>query len=264
MATIKINDVDFYYELHGQGQAIVLISGYNSDSRLWTSILDSLSKDYQVLIFDNRGCGRTTDDGRELGAEMMADDTIGLIRALKLNKPHIVGSSMGGTIAQCIASKYGDEIGKLVPLTTSAKWRQAMLQSLEFLIKLRDQGVDVRTICAGIAPLIFGEKFLNNRDAMNFFIEANLADLYPQSLEDQKRQFKVLSKFDSRDILQSIKAPTLVIAGREDFLSYVEESEYLAKNIPNAKLKIFETCAHASMFEAPDELINTLKDFFSK
>lgn len=263
MATIKVNDATFYYELHGSGQAVVLISGYSADSRLWTPILDSLAKDYQVLIFDNRGVGRTTDDGRALDAELMADDTIALTRALKLHKPHIVGSSMGGTIAQYIGSKYGEEIGKLVPLCTSAKWRQAPMNGLEFLIKLREQGTSIRTICEGIAPLIFGEYFLNNSEAMNLFIESNLADLYPQSLADQKRQFQVLPKFDGRALLKSIKVPTLVVGGKEDILSFPVEFEYLAKNIPNAELVLFDNCAHAVMFEQPLALIKALKDFFN-
>src|SRR3990167_4083066 len=127
MPNITVNNVNFYYELHGKGQPLVLICGYTADHSYWLPILNALNQHFQVLIFDNPGIGQTTDDGSELSAELIADDIVALTKALNLKKPHILGASMGGTIAQCVASRHPQIVNKLVLLVTSAKWRKAML-----------------------------------------------------------------------------------------------------------------------------------------
>ena len=125
MPKIKANNATFYYELVGKGQPIILIAGYTCDYSTWQLMMEQLSNHFQVLVFDNRGIGQTTDTNEPLSAELMAEDVIALSEQLHLDKPHIVGQSMGGTIAQTIAAKFPDKINKLCLLTTSAKWRHA-------------------------------------------------------------------------------------------------------------------------------------------
>ena len=112
MSKIKLNNANFYYELHGKGHPLILIAGYSGDHLVWMPLLENLSKQFQVLLFDNRGVGQTTDDGRPLSAELMAQDVVALADALDLKKPHIVGQSMGGTIAQRVATHHSEKINK--------------------------------------------------------------------------------------------------------------------------------------------------------
>ena len=106
MPKILVNNAEFYYELNGTGQPLILISGYTCNHNFWHPILDTLSSKFQVLTFDNRGCGKTKDNSQPLLAKLMADDVMALAKALGLKKPHIIGQSMGGTIAQTVASNY--------------------------------------------------------------------------------------------------------------------------------------------------------------
>lgn len=262
MSMMSANHADFYYELHGSGQPIILISGYTCDHLNFASILDSLSQRFQVLILDNRGIGQTKDDSVPLSVELMARDVMALANALDLKKPHIVGHSMGGTIAQSIAIQFPDAISNLVLLATAAKWRTAMLDALASLLLLRQKDTDFDTIFSCLLPWIFDEKFLSNPEKVLWFKHALLSNPHPQSLADQERQFQVLKHWDGRNQLQHIKAPTLVGYGIQDLISLPQDAFYLANNISGAKLVEFD-CAHDFSLSVPKELAKAIMEFCS-
>lgn len=64
MATAKFNDIEIYYEIYGKGRPLVLISGYTCDHTFWNGMLDKLSQQFQVLVFDNRAIGKSKDEGK--------------------------------------------------------------------------------------------------------------------------------------------------------------------------------------------------------
>lgn len=261
MAFIELNGAKFFYELQGNGPALILISGYTGDHSLWAQQVGPLSEHFQVLTFDNRAVGQTTDDGCELSAELMADDAMAIADALGLENPHIIGSSMGGTIAQQVALRHPGKINKLGLMVTSAKWRIAMLTGLLNGISMREADVPFDIQFDAILGLVFGEKFLSNPESVAFLKQLILDDPHPQSLEDLKRQAKVLTAFDSRDQVANIKAETLVMNGSEDIISLPYESEYLASQIAGAKQHTFP-CGHAVPAEAPEETVKVILDFF--
>lgn len=261
MAKIEINDTNFYYELHGYGQPIILISGYTCDHQIWLPILDALSKKFQVLIFDNRGSGQTRDNGIPLTAKLMAQDAIALADALNLYKPHIVGHSMGGTIAQEIASSFPERINKLAILASTIKWREAMLIGLKTHLDMREQNINFDILFEAILSWVFGQKFLKNKNNIALFKQMWLEDKHPQSLSDQKRQFQVLQEFDGENKLKNIIAPTLIVNAVQDLISLSFESEVLAKQIANAQL-VHLNAAHGLMLEEPQRVADILLQFF--
>src|SRR5258708_4769767 len=107
MPFFKANGATIYYELHGEGPPLILIAGYTCDHSFWKPVLRDLAKNFTVLIYDNRGVGQTHDAGGKLSAKLLADDVMAVAAALKFKAPHIVGHSMGGTIAISIAAEYG-------------------------------------------------------------------------------------------------------------------------------------------------------------
>lgn len=262
MPHITINNTNYHYKLTGEGSVpLILIAGYTGNYLFYEAVLPALKPYYKILTFDNRGIGQTTDDNTELSAELMADDIMVLAEQLNLVKPHIVGQSMGGTIAQAIASRHVDKINKLALLTTSAKWRTAMLSALHSLLMLRKNDIDFELQISATLPWIFGEKFLSSPKNIAAFKAAILADAYPQSLENQQRQFKVLEKFDGREQLKAITAETLIVYGDEDLIALPQEAEFLAANIAKATLKKV-ACAHGITVEAPQTLADLLLEFF--
>lgn len=260
MPKIQANNANFYYELHGKGKPVILIAGYTCDYSTWQLMIEKLSQHFQVLVFDNRGIGQTTDSNEILSAELMAEDVIALADELQLEMPHIVGQSMGGTIAQSIATKFPNKISKLCLLTTSAKWRKAMLCGLKSLLDMRQKDIHFDLIFESTLPWIFGEDFLKNSQTVAEFKKILLENPYPQSLDNQTRQFNVLSNFDLRDQLKSITSPTLIVYGVQDIISLPIESKFMDNQIPQSTLVEFD-CAHGITLEQPNKLAETLIDF---
>ena len=259
MPMISINGADFYYELHGEGPPLILISGYTSDHSTYEPLVKCLESDFKILTFDNRGVGQTKDDA-ELSAELMADDVIALADALKLEKPHIAGQSMGGTIAQMVAIRHPDKIDRLILTATTAKWRQAMKRGFGAALKMRQNDVDFDLIFEVTLGWVYGEAFLSNPQNIEDKKAAILANPFPQSVEDQTRQARVLDVFDGRSSLSDIKAPTLVCYGAEDVISIPKEAQYLSQHIPHAIQAEFR-CGHNIPQEATRELADAFINF---
>ena len=124
----KVNDIQMYYEIHGDGEPLVLIVGLGTDISEWGGIIRWLAEKYQVLAFDNRGAGRTDKPDTSYSIEMMAHDTAGLMQMLGMEQAHLLGISMGGRIALALALQRPESVKKLVLVSTSARsiknWRR--------------------------------------------------------------------------------------------------------------------------------------------
>src|SRR3990167_222636 len=208
MATININGVDIYYELHGQGNPLVLIAGYACDHTCWNAVLDELAKKFQVLIFDNRGIGQTKDNGATFTLETIAEDTMALVCQLGLIHPHILGQSMGGTIAQIIAKKYSAKINKLIILNSTAKFNTRTVKALESLLNLRKEDVSFDILIEASMPWFFSIDYLAQPENISTFKAILRNNPYPQSIQDQEHQFRTILSFDSREWIHEIKAQT--------------------------------------------------------
>ncbi|WP_108649856.1 alpha/beta fold hydrolase [Dongshaea marina] len=253
MSTLRIEKTNFYYELQGSGEPLVLIAGYGCDHSFWQFVSPILAEHYQVLTFDNLGVGQTQGDGQPLSIELMADQTMALIEALKLKNPNIIGQSMGGAIAQTIAHNHGHKIGKLVLANTSAKFNQVTLQAIESLTNMVEATLAPEIIIKSLQAWVFGSRVLSDPAFKQEHLDKILSDPYPQSLIDQKRQLAALKGFDSTSYLKEITNQTLVIGAEEDRLTLPLESEYLASHIPEATFEML-TDGHASPIEQPEAI----------
>lgn len=262
MAKLSINDAEFYYQLQGKGHPLVLISGYTCDNTFWAPVLDALSAYFQVFTFDNRCIGQTKNSAQSLSAELLANDVIGLIRQMGFKNPHVIGHSMGGTIAQTVAARYGKELGKLVIMNSSSRWRQAMLLGLKSLLGMRKEKVSADVILDASLAWIFGESFLENNEKIATLKDMMKEDLDLQTIEDQEKQFEILTGFDGRQQLKNIQSDTLIVYGKQDLISLPDESKWMASQISNAKLVEFD-CAHGSVLEIPEKISDLLIDFLS-
>ncbi|MFL5656084.1 MAG: alpha/beta fold hydrolase [Ktedonobacteraceae bacterium] len=134
MPYIKVNDIQMYYEIHGDGEPLVLIVGLGTDISEWDGIIHWLAQKYKVLAFDNRGAGRTDKPDTHYSIEMMANDTAGLMQALGIQQAYILGISMGGRIALALALQHPKSVKKLVLVSTSARsiknWRSHFFSML--------------------------------------------------------------------------------------------------------------------------------------
>lgn len=261
MPKLNVNGINLYYEIHGSGIPLVLITGFNCNSSLWNSILPELQKHFQVLIFDNRGSGQSDSPDISYSIEMMAQDALELIERLKLKKPHVLGHSMGGCIAQMLAYHHPHRFERFAISNSLIKFNPVSTQFQRFMLNLREEKVSPRLCLEGMLPWIFSSDFLQNPQNIQETIETSLQDPYPQSFIGFKRQLEALLGFDSTSWYHQIENPTLIINGMEDILCPYD-SEKLAKGIPGAKLISFPRMGHLPMIEEPEEFCNFIIHFF--
>jgi pimeloyl-ACP methyl ester carboxylesterase len=114
----NVNGIRLYYETHGTGKPLILLHGGLGAIEMFGPNLPALGKGRRLIAVDLQGHGRTADIDRPLSVELMADDIAALIRHLKLDRPDIMGYSMGGGVALQTAIRHPDAVGKLVVVST--------------------------------------------------------------------------------------------------------------------------------------------------
>ena len=261
MPKIKLGNRHFYYEIEGKGHPLVLVPAYTCDIHLYDSIRAGLAEHFQLYLIDNRGSGQSDHAQDPYTVDDMASDTIGIIRALKLKKPHVLGSSMGSAVVQTVAAKHGDEIGKCVLAYPFPKMTAVGAAALSFIYHLRMDGARSARLAESVMPWILSNSFMANTHAVSAFVDIFTSNPAPQSESDHKLQLEALLKFDSRKWLKNVTAPILAICGEEDILAPPKEFQKLAKSMNNVKLKIIPEMGHAVHAEMPEEFNKLVIEF---
>ena len=267
MPTVKVRDINIYYETHGEGEPLVLIMGYGGNSRWWYPQIPGLSQEYRVIAFDNRGTGQSDKPDIPYTMEMMADDTAGLLEAIGIDNAHVYGVSMGGMIAQELALRYRDKVISLILGCTTPGGANAMLPDAEAMTLLFDmeriQRLTPEEAAKEVLPFMYSQEFIDkNQELMVEMITAMLE--YPTPLHGYQRQGEAIMAHDTYDRLPQTKAPTLVISGSADRLVPVENSRIIASKIPGAQLIILEGMGHGFITEALEEANKAILDFLGR
>ena len=130
--TVKTNGQELYYEIHGEGPALVLVMGIGYDSSLWTlAQVPALSTQFRVVLVDNRDAGRSSRASHPYSIADMADDLAGLLDALGIPRTHLLGLSMGGMIALEFALRHADRLDRLVLSGTGAAPARSAVDPIE-------------------------------------------------------------------------------------------------------------------------------------
>lgn len=266
----KVNDISIYYEIHGEGKKpLVLIGGGGSDHTSYNRMLPELSKHYRILIFANRGAGKSTDsaDKETITMEKMAEDAIQLIRELQKSKelpaekPHIVGCSMGGLIVQEMARKYADEIDHIVLSNTAIKLSEAGHKATALVWNAWQKATSVADALEQLAPLMFSEKLLTPEFIA--VLRKTSADKELPNMDNMKRAQQGVIDFDSSSWIHSIKNPCLVVGSTEDKVVPFEDTVELSKAIKGSKFAQLPG-GHMSRVEQSALFVEELLKFLPK
>ena len=261
MPKVRVADISIHYETYGQGEPLVLIMGLGGGSSMWWRQVAFFSPDYQVIVYDSRGVGRTDKPDIPYSMDMLVGDAAGLMERLGIASAHIYGVSMGGMVAQELALRYPKLVSSLVLGATTcggghaAMPSQATLQKLFGIMTLSpDEAVKVST------SVTFSPTFIERHpEKINEWLIKGAES--PPSPLGFKRQAEAVAGFDTYDRLQRIIAPTLILAGTADQLIPSDNSRVLASRIPNAKLVLFEGAGHGYLWEAEEAANQTVRDF---
>lgn len=260
MATLQNNDVELYYELHGNGPPLLLIAGLASDSPSWLPVLVDLKKQFTVILMDNRGVGRSTQEC-EIQIGLMADDSMVLLRHLGLEKVHLLGHSMGGMVALEFAVRYPGMVEKLVLASSTVRNLARNNRLFDDWASAREAELDQSAWFRTIFTWIFTEMFFENGQRVDDVIRYLLGYPWPQSAQGFRKQVQAIAAFDGTALLPQISVPTLVLAGELDILMPLKHSVTLADGIAGAQLTVIEQAAHSVHTEQPEAFVSQVIAF---
>jgi len=257
----KVIGIEIYYEIHGEGDPLVLIMGLRRNVEWWYRQLPALSAHFKVLVFDNRGAGRSEKPAMEYSIRLFADDTAQLMKSLEIQNAHVLGVSMGGYIAQELAINYPRMVRSLILGCTSPGGEKAVPMSPERLKKFTaNEGLSPEEILKKDMDILFSDRFIHgNPETIREFIEISMR--YYQPADAFQRQLEACLRHDAGDRLAHIKVPTMIIAGDDDSLVPSENSSILKELMPRAELYFLPGLRHCFFIEESEKFNHKLIDF---
>jgi pimeloyl-ACP methyl ester carboxylesterase len=279
---VQVGDIDVAYKMFGKGDPIILFNGASDNMDAWDpSFISDLSSNHTVIVFDQRGIGNTTAGSKPYTEQQLANDTAGLLDALKIPKADVMGYSLGSYLAQQLTMMYPEKVNRLVLVASSCGGIDHTPKPAEF-IKLQSDIVnkslnnipitteEIKSLVAGS----LGEGWIRLHPE-SLDIPSNITSLQqlkpglpPEIVNNQNNVGKHWEDnptwSGACDELAKLAKPTLVITGTDDNQYQPHENSLvIAGKIPGAWLVQIENAGHAVMDQYPDEISKILQTFLS-
>jgi len=235
----EINGIRIWYVVFGRGEPVVLLHGGLANANYWGMLVPELAKQHQVIVMDSRGHGRSSRDARPYSYKLMADDVIGLLDFLKIDKAAVVGWSDGAIIGLELAIHHPTRLTKLF------------------------------AFAANTDPS--GLKDLAKSPVFNAFI-ARAQEEYKKlsPTPDGYKEFhaQITKMWDTQpaitaEQLEHIKLPVWIVDADHDEAIKRENTLFMADHIPNAALLIQPAVSHFSMLQDPEQFASDVLHFLA-
>jgi len=256
-----VNGIKIGYRQFGTGPDLIMVTGDSVAMSLWTvDLLTKLAQHFRVTIFDNRGVGYSTENpAQPITIPLMADDTVGLIQALGLRSPTLLGWSMGGEIGLTVAALHPGLLTRLVSTSGDAGSPHAVQPSPEIQKELDDPN----TTPAQFLDLLFPASAVAAKQA--FATQYLLVPQQSASPRVLHQQYEAEGAFaadtSTWDALPSITIPVLVTNGTEDVVVPATNATMLKERIPNATLTLFDGAGHGMLFQDTARFVGIVAEF---
>jgi 3-oxoadipate enol-lactonase len=265
MPKTTANGIDLYYETHGTGTPLVLVSGLGYTLWQWHRMVPYLAEQFQVITFDNRGVGQSEKPAGPYTAQMLAADTAGLLDALGIGQAIVMGHSMGGFVAQAMALDFPQKVEKLILCSTNFGGPRHVPVSPEAMKVLTDVSSDPLTrfkngLAVSTAPG-WAEK---NPQTIEEWVGWRIANpIEPASYQAQLAiglgLLPEAAAFEDR--LSNISVPTLILFGEHDQVTPPANAALLAGRIADSKVVIFPDAGHFFPMEVPEAASRAVIEF---
>jgi len=258
---IDFCDKKIHVEIYGEGEPIVLLNGIMMSTKSWTPFIKSLEKNNKIILLDFLDQGQSSKMTKDFEIEIQADVVREVIKQLGLEKVNIAGISYGGSVSLQFAIKYPELVNKLVLFNTVS-------HTSDWLSDIGDAWKGARispeTYYNVTIPAVYAMRFYNDNhgwmESRKKFLVNNVFN-NEKFLDSMDRLTDSSKSHDVRNRLHEINAKTLVVSGREDFLTPFCEQQYISEKIPNATHITIENCGHGTMYEKPESFLTLLLGF---
>ena len=253
----QVNGVDIAYRFDGpkDGRVLLVANSLMANGSMWDWNVPAFADRYRVLRFDKRGHGKSGVTPGPYSIAQLADDAVGLLDVLKIEKAHFMGLSIGGMIGQQLGARYPERVYSLSLCNTASEMPPRSLWEDRF----------ETARAKGIAGLVDG--------TIQRWFTAPFIERAPGDIE-KVRQVILGTNVDGyigcgsavRDMAQStmllkIKTPTLVLSGRKDPACTVEQGTVIHRLVDGSKMVILEDAAHLSNIEQPAGFNKIVREF---
>jgi 3-oxoadipate enol-lactonase len=259
---INVNGININYELSAPESAPVVMLSHSLAASLamWAPQIATLSARYRVLRYDLRGHGLSEAPKGPYTFDNLADDALGLLRALNIKRCHFVGLSIGGMIGQALGLRPAPEIASLTLCATSSRMPAEMQSVWDTRIaQVRAQGVG--SIASGTMERWFTAPFHASHATTIAEVGAMIAGTSAEGFAGCASAIKTLNFTDQ---LKKISLPTLLIVGRDDPGTPVAASEAIQREIKGAELVVLENAMHICNIEQAEAFNNALLGFLQR
>jgi pimeloyl-ACP methyl ester carboxylesterase len=276
---VHVGDIDVAYKMFGKGDPLILFNGASDSMDAWDpSFLTGISSNHTVIVFDQRGIGNSTVGSKPYTYPQLANDTAGLLDALKIPKVDVMGYSLGGHIAQAFTISHPEKVNRLILVATTCGGKDAIPKPPEFK-KLQDDIVNksLHNIpitqelkALNVASLGSGWIKLHPETAVIPANTTSFQQLKPGLTPEIENKQNNLGTWENTnwsgacDQEAKLAKPTLVITGTDDN-DYMPHGNalILASKIPGAWLVQIKNAGHAVMNQYPAEIGKIVNTFLS-
>jgi 3-oxoadipate enol-lactonase len=267
MPLIDVGTRKVYHEVHGEaaGTPLLLLSGMAGSCQGWLPLqTPEFSKQLRVLSFDHRGVGESSDPGGPFSVAQLADDAVALLDALGIERVHVLGSFMGGMVAQEMALRHTARVERLVLTGTYARPDAKRRLLLEHWAKLARDGASLDALIRERLLWTLLDATLESTELIRSMIEVFAKDGMPLSADVLARQCDACLDHDTADRLGDVQQPTLVICGEQDLLTPPALNRQVADSIPGARMAAIPYAAHLVLFEAAEHYNRVVLQFIAE
>ena len=260
----RVNGVEIHYEVAGDGPPLVLISGLGQNALAWAEGGEKFRSRYRTLVFDNRGVGRSSVPEGPYAIDQMADDTWELIAHLGLERPAVVGWSLGGSVLQSLLIRHGADLRCAVLLNAFPNYTPVHHVWLDGLIAIRRTDVSPEAKYILSLPWTLTPLILADHARTGDLIARTLSNPWPTTNAGFEAQAAGLRVYDSTGGLPRVSTPTLVLTGAEDVLTPIAQSQQIARAIPGAELEVMGKGGHSMLIDYPTEVTRRILDYLAR
>ncbi len=256
MPILNLDDNDLYYEITGDGDALLFIHGLGSSCRDWEQQVRFFARRYQVIVFDVRGHGKSGKPPGPYSMPLFARDTAKLLQALGAAPAHIVGISMGGMIAFQLAVSHPGLVKSLVIVNSGPEY---IVQTLKQRLQVWQRFLIVKLLGMRKIGKVLSQRLFPGAEQealRRVFIERwaeNDALAYQETM-------RAIIGWSVVDRIAGINCPTLVLGSEFDYTPVAEKQAYVER-MTRAKLVVIEDSRHALPLEKPEQFNAAVEAF---
>jgi 3-oxoadipate enol-lactonase len=258
---LSVAGTELHVERRGSGEPLLLIQGLGGHSLHWGEpFLTELERDFELVLYDQRGAGRSAAFGGDLTIAGLAGDALALLDALGLERVHVLGISMGGMVAQELALAAPARLASLTLGCTSCGGTQSRPTGQEVIRELTAavfSGNRERVLRTGFEIVVSGPYAA---DPAHYAAFAEAAGHYPAEIPLLMSQQAAVVAHDTYARLRGLQVPTLVIHGTEDRMLAAVNGDLVASLIPGARLELLDGAGHLFFWEQPQRSAELVRE----